>query len=487
MMTRETKIGLGVACSFLCLLGVVLAGKYTTLFGTPPSSDADTFVASNDTSEIPKKDTKAPDKRKKDPPSSTEALPTLEPVPNAPTVVQAGGTNLDDLPPLPPSRNTKPTEDAPVLPEPTKAGKTDEKNTDDLPPLPETEGTKVVTSPVPPTPPDGESSGDTESKAPIKKGKPAPDTETTTDAKNVGDDATKLPPLTDKEPAKKPERAAEISIDLPPPPPLKKNPPESPTAATSGTKVVPAMPLPVDNPPPKATASSPNGEKGGIDTGLPDNSHVALGKPVQGNQGDSPRPPPHTKEPLRAGNTTEATPTSRVPTRPATGANPRVESFDEETYRPRQDDTFASISKRYYQTDKYAQALLLFNREHPRAAEGVRRDPPDLTGQAVYIPPIHVLEKRHGHAIDGYTPPPSNPIPVGRETPLRESPSASRPEAANSATYQVSPNGETMMEIARMKLGNGERWREIDKLNPGWRPDYPIPGGTTLRLPAESR
>jgi hypothetical protein len=195
---------------------------------------------------------------------------------------------------------------------------------------------------------------------------------------------------------------------------------------------------------------------------------------------------PRKREPLRAAGPTEGTPTSRAPARPAAASTPRVESFDEETCRPRSDDTFASISKRYYQTDKYAQALLLFNREHPRAAEGVRREPPDLTGQAIYIPPIHVLEKRHGNAIEGYTPQPTSPAPVGRESSRRES-APSRPESGSSTTYQVSPNGETMMEIARIRLGNGDRWREIDKLNPGWRPDYPIPGGTTLRIPAETR
>ena len=72
MMTRETKIGMGVACSFLCLLGVVLAGKYTTLFGTPPSSDADAQIASIDGSESAKKDPKATDKGKKAPASPAE-------------------------------------------------------------------------------------------------------------------------------------------------------------------------------------------------------------------------------------------------------------------------------------------------------------------------------------------------------------------------------------------------------------------------------
>jgi hypothetical protein len=167
-----------------------------------------------------------------------------------------------------------------------------------------------------------------------------------------------------------------------------------------------------------------------------------------------------------------------------------VESYDEETYRPRPDDTFASISKRFYQSDRYAQALLLFNREHPRAAEGIRRDPPAISGQAVYIPPIHVLERRHADVIQGAEPPPpSAPSPVGRDAPGIEgrTSATSRTGTATTRTYQVAPNGETMYQIARTQLGNGNRWTDINKLNPGWLPQSPIPGGTTLRLPVDSR
>jgi hypothetical protein len=478
MMTRETKIGLGVAFSFLCLLGVVLAGKYTTLFGTPPS-DADVQVAFNDNSDP----AKAPEKSKKDPPATTETLPPLQPVPNDPPVVQTGGTNLDDLPPLPVVKNdkpaptvsdpipvtrpkdSKPTDEAPALPDTAKAGKTDEKNPDDLPALP-----SVV-----------EPSVDPESKPPVKKDKPAPESESSTpDGKSTGKDDNKLPPLPDKDPTKKAEPATEANIELPPPPPIKKNTQDSPTSPA--TKPIPPLPLPTDNPPAKATAPARTGDKDSAEATVPDNPQVALGKPVQGAGADSSRIPSRSGEPLRATNPMTATPTSRVPARSASGTTPRVESFDEETYRPRPDDNFASISKKYYQSDKYAQALLLFNREHPRAGESLRRDPPDLTGQAVYIPPIHVLEKRHGNVIEGYTPA-TNPVPAPRDTPRRETP----PTGTGAGAYQVSPNGETMMEIARTRLGNGDRWREIQQLNPGWRPDYPIPGGTTLRLPGDPR
>ena len=128
-------------------------------------------------------------------------------------------------------------------------------------------------------------------------------------------------------------------------------------------------------------------------------------------------------EPPRATAPAIGVPASRVPAKPAS-LGPRVESYDEETYRPRPDDTLASISKHFYQSDKYAQALLQFNREHPRAADAIRRDPPALSGQAVYIPPLHILEKRHADVIEGVEPRPSAPSPIAMDCP--SSPATSR-------------------------------------------------------------
>src|SRR5262249_31759082 len=42
-----------------------------------------------------------------------------------------------------------------------------------------------------------------------------------------------------------------------------------------------------------------------------------------------------------------------------------VDSYDEETYICRANDTFRSISQAFFHTDKYERALVLFNRAHP--------------------------------------------------------------------------------------------------------------------------
>jgi MraZ protein len=44
-----------------------------------------------------------------------------------------------------------------------------------------------------------------------------------------------------------------------------------------------------------------------------------------------------------------------------------------------------------------------------------------------------------------------------------------------------------MREVARHALGDATRWVDIHWLNPGWRPEYPVPPATVLRLPADAR
>jgi len=245
---------------------------------------------------------------------------------------------------------------------------------------------------------------------------------------------------------------------------------------------------------------------------------------------------------------------------PATGAiqpagfpAAKVDSYDEETYLCKQGDKFEDISTKFYQTDKYAQALLLFNRNHPRASASVRQDPPVLAvGQPVYIPPLRVLEKQHATAIPDHAPinqtgnlnstnldthipttsstgagvAPGGPtgsqnsslpdnrnpgpvpgtgvgvdgpvggqyaMPADNRNPL--SPSSmpgtvlpNRSVAQNQErTYQVPKNGETFWEISRKTLGNPNRWIEISRLNPQIKPQYPVPGGTNLKMPADAR
>ncbi len=225
-------------------------------------------------------------------------------------------------------------------------------------------------------------------------------------------------------------------------------------------------------------------------------------------------------------------------TGPARTPAAQVDSYDEETYLCKAGDTFAAISTKFYLTEKYSQALLLFNRNHPRAMAGVRQDPPSLAaGQPVYIPPLRVLEKRYATAISdqgsgvrgqesgapvapaaesnpdagisalpsapkeipGSTGAPNYTIPDVR-TPALPSPAPgvnpaktpvlsgqTRVPGPTERSYVVPKNGETFWEISRHTLGNPNRWSEISRLNPQIDPKYPVPGSMTLRMPADAR
>ena len=172
----------------------------------------------------------------------------------------------------------------------------------------------------------------------------------------------------------------------------------------------------------------------------------------------------------------------------------QVESYDEDTYVCKATDTFASISQAVYRTEIYGQALLLFNRNHPLATENVRRDPPVIqAGQPIYIPPMQILRKYYGSAIaeTGASPAAALTDAAASIRPLAVAPSATvaapAPASAPERSYRVSGNGEMLRDIARRTLGNGDRWAEIYRLNPKYDPVYPVPAGADLRLPGNAR
>jgi nucleoid-associated protein YgaU len=157
---------------------------------------------------------------------------------------------------------------------------------------------------------------------------------------------------------------------------------------------------------------------------------------------------------------------------------PQVESWDEEEYRCKPNDTFRSISLEFYHTDKYERALVLFNRNHPQATDTVLQDPPVLkAGQPVYIPPIRILEKNHAAVIPELSSLPTSP----------RARAASAPAAGNVPLYRVGADGEMMLAIARRTLGDDNRWSEIYKLNPRFDPKQRVPAASVLRLPADAR
>jgi hypothetical protein len=184
----------------------------------------------------------------------------------------------------------------------------------------------------------------------------------------------------------------------------------------------------------------------------------------------------------------------------APAAKPQVDSYDEETYHCRANDTFRTISQEFYRTDKYERALMLFNRSHPLATDAVRQDPPRLqAGQPVYVPPARILERYYPAAIaDGTTSPAGVQAPVEAEklpalrpmpttTKSVASPKSAKEPAAKEKLYRVRANGEMILEVARRTLSNGDRWPEIYRLNPKLNPQSLIPAGTQLRLPSDAQ
>jgi hypothetical protein len=159
----------------------------------------------------------------------------------------------------------------------------------------------------------------------------------------------------------------------------------------------------------------------------------------------------------------------------ATGSPAQVEHWDEEVHRCKTGDTYDSISKQHYNSEKYAQALRLFNRSHPQANDGVRADQPLQLGWTIFLPPTWVLERRHGSAIPGYAP----------MTPAGSGGTSGGMSAApsRSKVYEVRGNDESMYLIAQRTLGKGDEWPEIKKLNPNVSSEGYLRPGTRLLLP----
>jgi nucleoid-associated protein YgaU len=69
----------------------------------------------------------------------------------------------------------------------------------------------------------------------------------------------------------------------------------------------------------------------------------------------------------------------------------------------------------------------------------------------------------------------------------RPEPPAPRPAPAKQPQgqrlYEVRAGGEILYQLTERVLGDGRRWPEIYRLNPSIQPQWPIRGGTRLRMP----
>lgn len=487
-MTRETKIGLVVSCSFLCLVGLVLGSKLRDMGRNAPTSEA----SAEDAQQLAKAEKEAND-------------------PDMGKVIPASAEEIKNLDPAP-----DPTEGKVLSVKATPAEK--EKSELDLPPNEETEVSKSQER-IPVNSGNKDKDKEVKIDIPSDKTKPLPKGK---EGDLPGDDIDETKdknekPAKEKDPGKKETESDEVDSkeksasgkgdvteldgppDLPASDPAKNESPDK-RATEKTTPAGDLNSLPPDEDPVTGKKKEGKGPKSSVSVDTP----VAIGQPKSNplNQHSPEKetrpavsvtiPPaqPGEKQPSLKDRESTRQPiqVATAPYRriPITSA-PEVDSFDEEIYRCRTGDSFARISQRFYQTDRYAQALEAFNRNHPQAGQAVRQQPGSLVvGQQIHIPPIAILRKRHAAVIPEESDQPT------RLTDAREERTSSRPTpksgvdetGSRAREYTIdNPNGETMREIAEKLLGNANRWQEIAKLNPGFQPLLPIPATASIKLP----
>ncbi|MBI2805719.1 MAG: hypothetical protein HYX68_12135 [Planctomycetes bacterium] len=157
---------------------------------------------------------------------------------------------------------------------------------------------------------------------------------------------------------------------------------------------------------------------------------------------------------------------------------------------------FAIVSQRLYGTEKYADALHAYNKAHytqvRNGAVFLVDRPPLNAGQEILQPSAAVLERDFRKWIPdlGSSPSPlvpsiTPPVKLTTPTPLGSAPIPSAaPVVASGRVYTVqNPNGESILDIAERALGNRTRWYDIHSLNRSYQPQFRIPAGTQLKLP----
>ncbi len=281
-----------------------------------------------------------------------------------------------------------------------------------------------------------------------------------------------IPPITAPAPTVSPPPKVG---DLPPTPPILKEEPPLVSPPTIGTGPAPKPPVVTPefvSPPPAPP----------LNVGTPPAPPVIDLTPTIG----APRPPVNL----------DPAPPVGTPKPPVDA--PKRDEFDEDWHTPKAGDTFAMISREYYKSPDYAQALEAYNKDRRKGGENIVR-----------VPPLWVLEekfpamtKTEPRPAPAATAAPMAPAPGGRSSGVDFEPAEgrsigsstppSRPAPAPAVTPASSTNdeyrvqaatGETIREIANKLYGDANTWKRLWDMNPTVDPTQPIPTGTTLRLP----
>jgi hypothetical protein len=516
-MTRETKIGLIVAGSFLCLVCIVIASKWRR-GDDPPTDGQEQTVQGGAAKPTPKTNTpqtKTKDEAQSEGPTPPVALTKLPPPPESGT--GAPGDNKPEIPAplplnLPPQLSEKdrmdlearkqekealaslqsaPRQDPLPMPLDTGAIKFPPLPTDDVViQQPAVVGPKAVPPPILPA-----QGGDQKPTNPLDK---------------AGLDRLPPPaPLQEKKTAA-PDlpKPANVGALVTPPPNggTFDSPPEALKKPTNPPAQMPDNPLffPPPNPKDTSRAIAPVNEKDQPPNkdGIPAPPLTAFPKePVMpANPSETPTLPSNPFPRIPGNEQPSAPPITISPGFGGPKPLPPVRDVNN-TYVCQSGDTnFASLSTRLYGTPKYADALLAYNRDHARwikNGSAFLANSPSLTpGQQVEYPPTEILERSYHSRIREAS---ANPIPsipgaplvkLATPAPLNSGIAtiSNPPTARQTRNYKVqNPSGESILDIAERMLGNRNLWTEIYRINqtnPAVRPPATIPVGTDLKLPA---
>lgn len=161
-----------------------------------------------------------------------------------------------------------------------------------------------------------------------------------------------------------------------------------------------------------------------------------------------------------------------------------VVQYDIKSHVVRPGESFASLSRDHYRTDAYANALMAYNRDWSKDRNLTTLQP----GQTILLPALQVLQQdRYARAVADARPAiGAAPVSINAPVPLNQNRTftPSTPSADATKNYRIPVGGQKIYELAMQTMGDGSRWTEIYRLNPTIDPLQPIPGNTVVRLPA---
>lgn len=167
--------------------------------------------------------------------------------------------------------------------------------------------------------------------------------------------------------------------------------------------------------------------------------------------------------------------------------SPVVLDYEVQRYTAQPGETWESISRSKYGSERFARALAAFNRDRNPGLTA------PMPGASILLPPADILQFRYPQLINGPSQPLSSPAATSGANAVNTLPTAGTPAPSSPVNpgayklYRVQPN-DTIWLIAKRTLGSGDRWPEILRLNRDVLRDVnQLPPGLVLRLPPDAR